>query len=81
MKPTYYLVTTLIESTDCISDSHKLYSTLEAAQKAMAQEVHDAQENFWNEGERIIDLPSCIEWRNDDGYGYTVGIEELTYLD
>ena len=81
MKPTYFLVTTLIESDDCVSDSHQLYSSLEAAQKAMEHELLEAQENFSDHGERIIDLPSCVEWRNEDGYGYTVGIEELTYLD
>ncbi len=72
-----YLLTTLIEYSDSVSDGHSLYSTLAKAKEAMAQEIAECQENFSGHGELIIDLPRCKEWRNADGLGYTVTIEEV----
>ena len=76
MKHTIYLVSTLIESADCVSDSHQLHTSLESAQRALLNEIEEAKENFFGEGEIIIDLPRCVEWRNPDGYGYIISIEE-----
>lgn len=80
MKKKFYLVTTLIEySAESITDAHALYEDYERAKEAMAVEIENAAENFGDqEGDTIVDVETCREWRNDDGYGYTVGIEELT---
>lgn len=75
----FYLVTSLIEySAESITDTHTLYDDFDKAKTAMAVAVEEAAENFEGEGEAIVDVETCREWRNDDGYGYTVGIEELT---
>ncbi len=83
MKKKLYLVTTLIEcSAECITDSHALYADYEKAKAAMAVEIEGAAENFdGREGEILVDLDTCREWRTEGGYGYTVGIEELTPID
>ena len=79
MNKKFYLVTVLIEcSADCISDGHALYADYEKAKEAMAIEIEGAAENFeGREGETLVDVETCREWRTEDGYGYTVGIEEL----
>lgn len=78
MKPTFYLVATLIEMSECVSDSHTLCSTIEKAEKVFADDVRICQENFpGRDGEFLIDIWGCKEWRTEDGYGYTVSIEEI----
>ena len=48
----------------------------------MAVASEEAAENFdGQEGETLVDVETCREWRNEDGYGYTVGIEELTLIE
>ena len=48
----------------------------------MAVAIEEAAENFdGQEGETLVDVETCREWRNEDGYGYTVGIEELTPIE
>lgn len=81
MEQRFYLLTTLIETQDCVSDGHALYASFDDAMKAFEQEIADCQENF-NEryGYTLIDLPRCKEWRTEDGYGYTVTIEEIVPL-
>lgn len=83
MNKKFYLVTTLIEySAESITDSHSLHADYEKAKAAMAVEIEEASENFdGQEGETIIDVETCREWRTEDGYGYTVGIEELTPIE
>ena len=45
----------------------------------MSVEIDDARRHFDDrEGEFLVDVETCQEWRTEDGYGYTVGIEELT---
>lgn len=80
MNKKFYLVTTLIEySAESITDAHALYEDYEKAKEAMAVAIEEASENFdGQEGETLVDVETCREWRNDDGYGYTVGVEELT---
>ena len=80
MKQKFYLVYVLIEySPESITDSHRLCSSLDKAKEAMAKEIEEAKENFLDDdGESIIDTERCQEWRNEDGYGYTIGIEEMT---
>ena len=47
----------------------------------MAQEIKDCAENFNPErGEVVLDLERYHEWRNEDGYGYTVTIEAICPL-
>ena len=45
-KNAVYLVYTLIEQNDCVSDCHALYATLERAKAAMNVEIEGAMENF-----------------------------------
>lgn len=77
----FYLVTTLIEFSDSVSDGHALYASLDDAKRAMAKEVADAAENFnLSHGEYVLDLPYIREWRDADGGGFTIGIEEMAVL-
>ena len=81
MEQKFYLLTTLIEMQDSVSDGHALYVSLEDAVKAMEQEISECQENFdVHYGSLAIDLPRCREWRTEDGCGYTVTIEEIVPL-
>lgn len=75
-KDTFYLVYTLIEQNDCISDCHALYTTLDKAKAAMQSELEEASENF-NEGTVLHDMERLYEFRTEDGYGFTVGIDEI----
>jgi hypothetical protein len=79
MKPIFYLVTTLIELNECnIVDGHHLYANLKDAERAFKFELGGCRESFEGQvGNLLIDLPHCREWRNDDGYGYTVTLEEI----
>jgi hypothetical protein len=79
MKPIFYLVTVLLEVSDeCITDEHYLYSSYADAERAFDYEVRECQANFEGQlGESLIDLQGCREWRNADGYGFTVTIEEI----
>lgn len=81
MEQKFYLLATLIEMQDCVSDGHALYRSLDDAMKAFEKEIAECQENF-NEryGSALIDLPRCREWRKEDGYGYTVTVEEIIPL-
>lgn len=75
----FYLLTVLIEhSAECITDAHKLYDSLEAAKVAMAIEIEEATENFSGRaGQTVTDVDTCQEWRDEEGFGYTIGIELL----
>lgn len=75
----FYLVYTLIERDGETSDCHVLYSTLDKAKAAMRTEVEDAMDNFVK-GKAVHDLERLYEFRNEDGYGFTVGIDELKPL-
>lgn len=75
----FYLVHTLIERDGEASDCHALYSTLDKAKAAMRIEIEDAMENF-AQGKTEHDLDRLYEFRNEDGYGFTVGIDELKVL-
>lgn len=57
MQKTFYLVTTLIEMSECVSDSHTLCSTLEKAENAFKEEIKTSRENFFGRsGEFLIDI-------------------------
>ena len=45
-RKTVYLVYTLIEKSESVSDCHTLYATLERAKAAMDREIEEAMENF-----------------------------------
>ena len=79
MKPTFYLVTVLLETSDtCITDEHHLYTSYADAERAFNYEVAECQANFEGQsGQSLIDLQGCREWRNADGYGFTVINEEI----
>ena len=63
MEQKFYLLATLIEMQDCVSDGHALYRSLDDAMEAFEKEIAECQENF-NEryGSALIDLPRCREW-------------------
>lgn len=78
MQKTFYLVATLIEMSECVSDSHILCDTTEKAHELFLEEVRNAAENFDGQsGEIVQEIWGYKEWRNPDGYGYTVSIEEM----
>jgi hypothetical protein len=57
---------------------HHLYASYADAQRAFDYEVAECQANFeCQHGQSLIDLQGCREWRNNDGYGFTVTIEEI----
>ncbi len=76
----YYLLTELIEFIgEEAFDNHKLYDNLGMAKAAMAIAREKAAESFSDDcGDFLIDLDTIVEWRNENGEGYTIGIQELT---
>lgn len=73
-----YLVATLIEYSDNVSDGHSLYRNIEDATNAMKQEIADCRENFNADSlEVLADYPRYVEERTQDGYGFQVSIEEV----
>ena len=79
MKTTLYLVATLIEHYDePPTDCHTLYADFADAKKAMQTEVEECMENFIDrDGSVILDLDTVYEWRDEDGNGLTVTIEQM----
>ena len=78
MEQKFYLLASLIEMQDSVSDCHYLYASLDDAVKAFDMEVEDCMENFEGRlGRFLMDLPRCKEWRTEDGYGFIVTIEEM----
>ena len=78
-----YLVTVLIEeSAECLTDTHIPCADFNKAKQAMSVQIEDARKRFDDQsGEFLVDVETCQEWRNEDGFGYTIGIEELTIQD
>lgn len=72
---TIYIVYVLLDCGECISDCHTLYSTLEKATAAMEAEIQECQKHF-RYGEVKQDLERLYEFMNEDGQGFTVGIDE-----
>ena len=54
-------------------------ATLERAKDAMDREIEEARENF-DKGKVLHDLERLYEFRTEDGYGFTVGIDEMKPL-
>ncbi len=78
-----FLVTVLIEISDeSPIDGHRAFTDYSKAKQAMSEEIENAQKYFegWD-GEVLVDVENCQEWRNEDVYGYTIGIEELNIQD
>lgn len=81
MEQKLYLLTTLVEYADCVSDKHYLFRSWRTAEIAFSNEIRDCAENFTGQrGNFIINLPTCQEWRTDEGNGYTVTLEEVKAL-
>ena len=78
-KSAVYLVYTLIEQNDCVSDCHALYATLDRAKAAMNVEIEGAMGNF-GKGEVLHYHEQLYEFRTKDGYRFTVGIYEMVPL-
>ena len=75
-----YLLSVLIEYADSVTDVHKVFGTECLAKVHMQREIAEVSENFTGPGRRVIDMPTCVEWRDEDGYGYTVCVEELDVM-
>ena len=72
---TIYILYTLVDCGECVSDCHTLYSTLEKAKAAMEVEIQECMKNF-RHGEVKHDFERLYEFMNEDGQGFTVGIDE-----
>lgn len=76
MKNEHCLYTySLVDCGESISDCHTLYSTLEKAKGAMEIEIQECMKNF-HYGKVKHDLERLYEFVNEDGQGFTVGIDE-----
>ena len=79
MKQKFYLLATLLETHENVSDRHNLFISLDDAMRAFEKELADCRGTFNEQcGDTLIDLPRCKEWRTEEGEGYTVTIEEMT---
>lgn len=72
---TIYILYTLVDCGESVSDCHTLYSTLEKAKAAMEVEIQECMKNF-RHGEVKHDFERLYEFMNEDGQGFTVGIDE-----
>ena len=70
-----YILYSLVDCGESISDCHTLYSTLEKAKAAMEIEIQECMKNF-HYGKVKHDLERLYEFVNEDGQGFTVGIDE-----
>ncbi len=77
-KSKIWVVATLIEySDDCPTDSHQAYADYFEAVKALKAEVEKGMLNFPDrKGEVINDYQTIYEYREENGRGMTVVIEE-----
>ena len=66
---TIHILYTLVDCGESVSDCHTLYSTLEKAKAAMEVEI-------FRHGEVKHDFERLYEFMNEDGQGFTVGIDE-----
>lgn len=81
-KTTLYLLCSLIEMPESVSTQHFLYADKKQALQALAPEVYSCAENFsLEDGKFISDNPTSYEYRDQDGYGFQVWIEEITPID
>ena len=72
---TVYILYSLVDCGESISDRHTLYSILEKAKAAMEIEIQECMKNF-HYGKVKHDLERLYEFVNEDGQGFTVGIDE-----
>ncbi len=72
---TVYILYSLVGCWESIADCHTLYSTLEKAKAAMEIEIQECMKNF-HYGKVKHDLERLYEFVNEDGQGFTVGIDE-----
>lgn len=75
MKTNTIYIHTLVDCGESVSDCHTLYSTLEKAKAAMEVEIQECMKNF-RHGEVKHDFERLYEFMNEDGQGFTVGIDE-----
>ena len=58
---TIYIIYTLVDCGECVSDCHTLYSTLEKAKAAMEVEIQECMKNF-RHGEVKHDFERLSRW-------------------
>lgn len=77
----FYLLTSLIEMPESVSVQHFLFADKNSAINALEPEIHSCAENFnFDEGKFEANNPTSYEFRNQDGYGFQVWIEEVSPL-
>ena len=75
---TFYLLCALIERQEGASTGHQLFKDKNEAIKAMDDEIKSCAENFnFDESKFDKSFGNHYEWRNQDGYGFEVWIEEI----
>ena len=72
---TIYIIYTLVDCGECVSDCHTLYSTLEKAKSIIAKLLSSCS-HYIRHGEVKHDFERLYEFMNEDGQGFTVGIDE-----
>ena len=75
---TFYLLCSLVEMEESVSTQHFLYTDRDKAINALEHEIYSCAENFnFDEGKFVVDNPTYYEFRDEDGYGFEVWIEEI----
>ena len=72
---TIYILYTLVDCGESVSDWHTLYCTLEKAKAAMEVEIQEGG-GGGRHGEVKHDFERLYEFMNEDGQGFMVGIDE-----
>lgn len=76
---TFYLLCSLIIKEESTSTEHKLFADKNSAINAMDEEIKRSADNFYfDESKFQKTTGNNYEWRNQDGYGFEVWIEEIT---
>ena len=72
---TVYILYSLVDCGESNTHRLTLYSTFEKAKAAMEIEIQECMKNF-HYGKVKHDLERLYEFVNEDGQGFTVGIDE-----
>lgn len=81
MEQTFYLLCSVLEMPESISTQHFLYADRSQAINTLEPEIHSCAENFnFEDGKFETNNPTSYEFRNQDGYGFQVWIEEITLI-
>ena len=73
----FYLLYVLIEMSDNVSDCHTPFKSLASAKEHMDSEIKSCKALFGST-EVLCDYEYYHEERTEDGYGFSIGIDEMT---